>query len=160
MDRVSEPTYFEGDIIITDPCYIMKDNKDWDKCDCGDHLELLGIEHFMTRDTIYGDWSCTVFDLNNKHEELGEFCADAGRVSVILLDDVLRYNPNFNYHTERPWTTTLIRDFKGTVQFVIKEDKYEYDGEPKVEYEVEVVGHGVNIRAGNPIDFLGRQTGF
>lgn len=28
---------FKGDIIITDPCYIIKDNSDdWDKCGWGD----------------------------------------------------------------------------------------------------------------------------
>lgn len=28
---------FNGTIIITDPCYIVKYN-DWDKCDCGDNM--------------------------------------------------------------------------------------------------------------------------
>lgn len=32
---------FDGDIIITDPCYILRDEshrKDWDDCDCGYNL--------------------------------------------------------------------------------------------------------------------------
>lgn len=30
---------FKGDIIITDPCYIIK--KDWRKCDYGDNMAAL-----------------------------------------------------------------------------------------------------------------------
>ena len=154
----SEPVEFDGDIIITDPCYILKSDNDWKRSDCGYHLELLGIKHFMTRDTIYGDWGCTVFDLNNNHAELGQFCADAGMVSVMLLDEVLSYNPSFNYHLERKWTTSLIKDFKGSVQFVVHESNYEHGGKIYTDYEVEVVGHGVNKCTGKPIDFIGGQT--
>jgi len=155
----SDPVEFDGDIIITDPCYILnKDSDDWDLCEYGDHMENLGIEHQMTRDTIFGDWSCTVFDLNSG-KSIGEFCADAGMVAVLLLDDVLKYNPGFDYHIDRPWTTALIKDFKGTVQFVVKEVSYEYNGKPMINYEVEGVGHGVNKRTNAPIDFVGRQTG-
>lgn len=31
----SELTEFDGDIIITDPCYILKEDSDWDKCSWG-----------------------------------------------------------------------------------------------------------------------------
>ena len=58
-----------------------------------------------------------------------------------MLDEVLKYNPDFNYHTERPWTTTLIKDFDGEVDFEVVDD------------EVRVVGKG-------NIDFVGLQTGF
>lgn len=56
---------------------------------------------------IYDDkmFSATV-DLKN----IGGFCADAGMVAVFLLDEVLKYNPNFDYHINRLWTTTLIKD--------------------------------------------------
>lgn len=71
---------------------------------------------------------------------IGEFCADAGMVAVFLLDEVLKYNPDFNYHTERPWTTTLIRDFHGTVELHCEND------------EVTVIGKG-------NVNFVGVQTG-
>lgn len=41
-------------------------------------------------------FSATV-DLKN----IGGFCADAGMVAVFLLDEVLKYNPNFDYHINR-----------------------------------------------------------
>lgn len=112
---------FKGDIIITDPCYIMKCDEDWDECWCGDRLSNLGIENFMSRDTIYGDWSCTTYNSDTK-EELGEFCADSGLVAVFLLDEVLKYNPDFDLYKERSWTTTLIKDFDGDVQFEVTTD--------------------------------------
>lgn len=169
LDRYldSEKVEFDGDIIITDPCYIMRANNedDWAACSFGEDMEALGIRNFMTRDTIYGDWGCTVYDTDSK-ESIGEFCADAGLVSVFLLEEVLKYNPDFDYHKERKWTTTLIPDFKGTVQFVVeheegvyKEDsKYRKAGDTWEDYSVHVVGHGVNKRTGEPVNFYSTQT--
>lgn len=165
----SEPMEFDGDIIITDPCYVLRDgdahSNDWEKCNCGSNMESLGINHYMTRDTLYGDWGCTTFDIDTK-KPIGQFCADAGLVSVFLLDEVLKYNPEFNYHTERPWTTTLIKNFKGSVQFVVKREEGEYEkdtefwkaGDKWVDYAVEVIGHGVNKVTGEAINFVGKQT--
>lgn len=110
---------FDGDIIITDPCYIIREENgitknDWHYCEYGEYMERLGIKNYLTHDTIYGDWGCTVFDSDTK-KPLGRFCADAGLVSVFLLDEVLSYNPNFNYHVERPWTTTIIQEYRKIV---------------------------------------------
>lgn len=226
----SEPMEFDGDIIITDPCYICKkkeeigtypnpkdfmsyenvkdypdstiltDDKllgigcryvseqysaeqasyeqalekyrennisDWALCNCGFEMEKLGIHHYMTRDTLYGDWSCTTYDCDTK-KEIGKFCADAGLVSVVLLEEVLKYNPGFNNHLNMAWTTTWIKDFKGTVQFIVKRDSGVYDddsfyhkkGDKWEDYSVEVVGTGINKKTNEPIHFLGTQTGF
>lgn len=162
---------FDGDIIITDPGYICKDD-DWDKCSYGDHMEALGLKTFISRDTIYGDWSCTTFegDFDTAKEGddlkvLGEFCADGGMVAVFLLDEVLAYNPYFDYHINRSWTTTLIKDFHGDVSFKVvhhegiytEEDvkgcSYLKAGEKWEDDSVHVVGKG-------NINFFTSQTGF
>lgn len=165
---------FNGDIIITDPCYIIRaehhgtkplTDDDWVACDYGSNMEVLGIHNYMTRDTLYGDWSCTVYNTDTR-EAIGEFCADAGLVSVFLLDEVLKYNPDFDYHKERNWTTALIPDFKGTVWFVVEHEEgvYEEDseywkaGDTWEEYSVHVVGCGVNKKTGKPINFRSTQT--
>lgn len=202
---------FKGDIIITDPCYIIKDvdtsdkpkwkdfhpyksiydypdyneetkdsklfredakkldeaykewrrehPDDWGICQYGNNMEALGIEHYICRDTMYGDWFCTTFNSDTK-EPIGKFCADAGLVAVFLLDEVLKYNPDFDYHIERPWTTTLIKDFDGEVNFEIvhTEGVYEEDtswckkGEKWEDDSVQVIGKG-------NINFIGKQTG-
>lgn len=149
----SDPIIFNGDILITDPCYIIrKDRKDdWNTCCYGYDMEKLGINHYMIRDTLYGDWRCTTFDSDTK-ESIGRFCADAGLVSVMSLDEVLKYNPD--YYGDLVFTATIIRDFYGTVQFVVKQDKN------KEEYYLEVIGHGINKVTDKPINFVGKQTGF
>lgn len=214
---------FTGDIIITDPCYIIKEKEvyakelgitlpeypkftgdseaygraineyystvgkydDWVKCHCGDSMQLLGFTNFISETTRYGDWSCTTWstprrDIENQIEEInklceeqfklireygedsvqskiysdklsdatvdlkdiGNFCADAGMVAVFLLDEVLKYNSDFNYHISKPWTTTLIKDFDGEVEYHIDSDD-----------NVHIIGRG-------NINFFTSQTGF
>ena len=150
----------DEDIIITDPCYIIrKDNDDdWDKCYCGDNMEALGLTKYLVSTTLYGDWSCTTFDYEGK--PIGEFCADAGLVGVFLLDEVLKYNPDFDYHITKPWTTTLIKNFTGKVWIEERhiegeydEDGYNYKKGDKWEDDViSVVGEG-------NINFYTIQTG-
>lgn len=160
----SELMEFDGDIIITDPCYIKKNREDWDKCEYGFCMENLGINHYITEDTIWGDWSCAVFTgdtIDDSSKVLGKFCADSGLVSVFDLNEVLKYNPKFDSHITRPWTTTVIKDFKGTVQIVKEEHKW-YSKEDKqwnTSYEVKVKGNGHNRVTGEPIIFTSGQTG-
>jgi len=153
---------FKGDIIITDPCYIMRvkhhgtipiTENDWSACEYGENMEVLGIKTYLTRDTIYGDWSCITVNRDTE-KVIGEFCADAGLVSVFLLDEVLAYNPDFDYHINKPWTTTLIKDFDGNVEIEVVDIEYEDDdGNIKENQEVQVIGKG-------NINFFTTQTGF
>lgn len=167
----SKPQEFEGDIIITDPCYVLvHDEKhhrdDWERCEYGKEMENLGFKNYMTRDTIYGDWSCTTFD-SVSGEPIGHFCADAGLVSVFLLEDILRYNPEYNDYLEKKWTATWIPNFKGAVQFIVEhtEGTFEEDtewckaGEKLEDFEVRVAGHGINTKTGEEIHFITSQTG-
>lgn len=152
-DKVME---FDGDIIITDPCYLRRrDINNFDDFDLGKQ----GI-HGISSQTFYGDWSCHTFDMINADENgnpkiLGEFCADGGMVCVADLNSVLKYNAAFDYYIEKPWTTTLIKNFKGTV--TIKIDQEPDDQWPS--YTVHVVGKGINKETGEPISFDTRQTG-
>lgn len=136
--------YFKGDVIITDPCYIIKkDSRDWEKCNAGQEMGVLGINNYLCESTVYGDWSCTTFEADS-NKVLGKFCADAGLVAVFLLNEVLKYNPDFDYHEKRLWTTTLIKNFEGDISIDL------IRGE---EDEVSVIGRG-------NINFNTLQTGF
>lgn len=171
---------FKGTIVITDPCYVMRaehhgttpvTEDDWSTCECGSHMEALGINHYITESTIFGDWSCSVYTAKNpkevvdqlaaiskyfdeKYEEyggyrgiseeqrkalydecdsrqdalnldvkgIGHFCADAGLVSVFLLDELLAYNPDFLKWAEgHSWCVTIIDDFDGDVEYYVDE---------------------------------------
>lgn len=46
---------FKGDIVITDPCYVIKrGSEDWRKCNYGDNMEVLGLTKFISESTLYG----------------------------------------------------------------------------------------------------------
>lgn len=152
-DKVME---FDGDIIITDPCYLRR--KDDDNFD-DSNLEKYGI-HGISSQTFYGDWSCHTFDAINKDENgepkvLGEFCADGGMVCVADLNSVLKYNPDFDYHKKKEWTTTWIDNFKGTVCISIGQNEQER----WPAYIVRVVGKGIDKKTSEPIEFATLQTG-
>lgn len=121
--------------------------------------EEWGLTNYLHRDTIYGDWSCTTYDTDT-NEAIGEFCADGGEVGVFDLEEVLRYNPEFDYHINKPYTTTLIKNFTGDVWIDVEkhegvyEDttKYWKKGEKWVNYSVHVKGEGTT-------NFRTTQTG-
>ena len=201
----SEPMEFDGDLLITDPCYFMKERdestapnwddfmshdyehagksklideaykadaaryrqardewdeanpRDWDICDCGYSMEKLGFVHSMNRSTLYGDWGCTTYNSDTK-EPIGHFTADAGQVGVFLLEELRNYNPEYADELEtiekngKLYCTTIIRDFKGTIQFIVEEEV------PDREYGVHVVGKGINKKTGVPLNFITSQT--
>lgn len=205
---------FKGTIIITDPCYIVKDlderlqeagitikcpsfsntnpenfdedfksyreevkkyheqvdpYDDWKTCEYGNNMEALGFTCYISKPTIYGDWSCTTWStpcknikeqirelntLYNKRSKaaeedenseqyksydkqckeatrdlvnIGSFCADAGMVSVLLLDEVLKYNSSFSkWIDQHSKCVTVIPDFDGDVEYHVDEDNNVY----------------------------------
>jgi hypothetical protein len=181
--------HFKGDIIITDPRYIVDDESDWLKCLRSAYrcdMGVIGMGTWLASSTGYGDWSCTTFD-SDKCEEgifgdlqelyfdtfsqyndssisanekeclmreyelkmdkiagpgaiLGEFCADTSLVGVFLLSEVLKYNPNFDYHIKRPWTTTLIKDFDGHVEIISDDGGVHVVGTGNINFKTEQTG--------------------
>lgn len=125
----------KGTIIITDPCYIMLDDMD-------DDFIQNKLTDYIWEATLYGDWGCTTFELKDKSQNkyysdltghdvkpkaLGRFCADSGQVGVFLLEEVLKFNPEFNKWIEdHDWCVTVIKDFDGEIEYCItEEDEYE-----------------------------------
>ncbi len=151
-DQIME---FDGDIIITDPCYLRRrDDNEFNDQNLGER----GIQGISAQ-TFYGDWTCHTFDSINKDEDgdpkvFGQFCADGGMVCVTDLSTVLKYNPDFDFHKARDWTTTWIENFKGTVTIKIDQNEQEWPA-----YIVHVVGKGINKETGEPIEFDTVQTG-
>ena len=132
---------------------LMKD--DWEDCNFGEDMSALGFNTFISEDTLYGDWSCKTYETGS-NKELGEFCADAGMVCVLLLDEVLKYNPDFDYHIKRQHTTTLIKGFDGDIHTeVVSAINHDITGEDEddVEEELRVIGVG-------NINFYTTQTGY
>lgn len=157
----SDHVSFTGDIIITDPCYIVKKSDD----DYEEMKEFFKDLPCMERDTIYGDWGCTTYlgikddkECQTKHA-IGEFYAASGIVCVARLSDVLAYNKDFDYHTTRPLTATVIKNFDGEIHFAVDRQEYaDNDGNIRESFDVSLVGSGVDSETGSPINFFTSQT--
>lgn len=78
-----------------------------------------------------------------KENTLGRFCADAGMVCVVYLEEVLKVNPHFKqWADEHNWCVTIIENFDGNV-----------------EYEIDENGEAHIVGLGN-INFYTSQSGF
>lgn len=119
-------------LIITDPCYLMKD-EDWEHFLS---LELtskpIGLDNYLRQyhnfgevigaDTGYGDWDNEVQETKTG-AVLGEFTADAGMVIVCTASDLTNYGydrEEFLDLVERG-CIAVIPNFTGTVEL-----HYEY----------------------------------
>ena len=139
---------FKGSIVITDPCYFIKE-EDWDGMDTD--FKALGFTDFLVDETHYGDWSCTTYDYDSG-EEIGEFCADAGMVCVALLAEVAKYNPSSLDLIKNGRCSTIVENFDGNVLFHLKQFPYYYQDRKFLETILTVVGRG-------NINFETKQTG-
>lgn len=117
---VMRTIHLKGDILITDPCYWVKD-EDWGVMEWDNNFKKYGITESICRDTLYGDWSCTTFNIDTK-EVLGEFCADSGMVCVCLLDEVKAYSGDTIDEYIKNGCATVIHNFDGDIKFVIEND--------------------------------------
>lgn len=78
-----------------------------------------------------------------KWNTLGQFCADAGMVCVVYLDEVLKVNPEFKeWAKTHSWCVTIIEDFDGDITYEVDENT-----------EAHIVGIG-------NINFYTSQSGF
>ena len=172
--------HFEGDILITDPCYLRDDMTDTQKAEdywdyfCAHDFDTFetdnsglfrfGLRNTLVGRTIYGDWSCTVFRKYKENDyEVGKFCADAGLVGVFLLDEVKKFNPNFiEWLVKHQWCGAVITGFNGTVKAITtrhEADKPENDI-PFLTHTVHLEGQGTVSNGMTPYEFYTKQTGY
>jgi len=132
-------------LIITDPCYIAKD-EDWGSSFDWDTDEIdssLGFSDYLWVPSGYGDGSPDVFEIdrdinlyryfdelaeareNNDDDSINElrslqskiggYCMDAGAMGVFYLDEVEKYNPSF-FDEYSDFCYCIIEDFTGTIE--------------------------------------------
>ncbi|MBQ4607848.1 MAG: hypothetical protein IJB15_14150 [Clostridia bacterium] len=141
---------FDGDLLITDPVYVMREGEDWGRSAFGFRMEALGVRTYLTAETLVGDWDCGAYDAVSG-KEIGRFCSDSGLVSVFRLEEILRYNPAYREHLVHPYTAVWIRDFRGTVQFTVRKT-----GETEW---ICITGQGENRTGGEEIRFITAPKG-
>lgn len=145
-EEVVESFDVDGDIIITDPCYID---------------EFINPSH--SRSTLYGDWGCSVwsFDPSVENEPkksekpFGEFCADSGQVCVTVLGSYARKKIE-EWLKGREWCGTIIDGFKGKVEYVEVVEYSAYEGEWAEGRSLRV--RGIGVKDGKPYGFITAQT--
>lgn len=121
---------FSGTIIIGDPCGMVKNQDDWLDSDCGERFDLLGFETYLWIE--FEEFAPIVKDGKNK--VLGRFCTDSALVTVTLLDELLKYYPEFDQHITHPENWTVIKGFKGTVISGKRFGKYFIKGKGNINF--------------------------
>ena len=163
--KVVDESEFDGDVLVTDPCYLRHGGSDdgpgWDDEDTEMFVRKCGG---MYSTTYYGDWGCTIFRTEGGFgriprgaKEIGHFCADAGLVCVIAMKDVLARSPGFgDWLREHRHCGAVIRNFKGKVSFLRRSCKVKLHGQVYTDTELRI--HGEGTVKGEPISFESMQT--
>jgi hypothetical protein len=131
----------EKDLIITDPCYIALD-KDWGESFNYDDYVIDSPEfsQYMWESTGYGDGSPKVLnvpsqttpeeyinDLVELDEDdkdiIGKCAVDSGTFGVFILEEVLKYNPDFLDELSKS-CYHIVRNFSGIVYTGYDEEEY------------------------------------
>lgn len=160
---------FDGDIVITDPCYIKENGRpiDW-----GLHEEIIK-DIGLCNTTYYGDWGCTVFQtgedskvgfIGPECKEIGQFCADAGMVCVLDMRDARRISSDIDkWIAEHDWCATIIKGFRGKVRLMTMTKKRWMkdlkDKRKRIVYDdTELRVRGDGMKDGNTFCFESYQT--
>lgn len=154
----SEPKYFKGDLIITDPCYFITDIEGWEKSQHGLCLDQVGFHKFMARSIIYENWICTAYN-SDTNAILGDFSSDSRCLCVTTLDEFNTYRFPGSKLFENG-LAFLVKNFEGCISFKIDEIEFEHNGMICYDYALHVVGRGIDFTTNEPINFITDQTGF
>lgn len=147
---------------------------DWSKCNYGENMEVLGIHNYISKDTIYGDWSCSTYKVD---EEPKEFLENVLRI----LNDNLEDEEYGEDESSIPYEGEYIGSFcadAGLVGVFLLDEILAYnpgwkswinehhwcattieDFEGKVEYYIDKVDKEAHIVGTGNINFYTVQTG-
>lgn len=130
LHEIGITSYISEDTLYGDwSCFTYKGTKEeilnkineWDHC---------YFEFFRNYNNSSDDEKFILLQEHKKYKEsfikentYGEFCADSGKVCVVYLNEVLKFNPNFKEWAEtHSWCVTIIEDFDGNVDLEIEND--------------------------------------
>ncbi|MCR5127891.1 MAG: hypothetical protein K6B69_07290 [Lachnospiraceae bacterium] len=109
---------FNGSIVIADPCYFVGSEEDWQKCDYGKRMDLLGFSDFLLIE--FPDDIQVVIDSDTK-EVLGGLCQDSCQLVVIYKDELKKYRNDYEKAFWTPENRAIIDDFIGKVGYRVEE---------------------------------------
>lgn len=123
-----------GDIIIGDPCEMVKSEEDWELCEYGTHMDKLGINNYMCIE--YEEDAPDVID--NNGNIIGSFCTDSCMLVITKLSSLLEYNSEFNQHIMSPDNWTLIENFDGDIEVKETDDGIQLIGKGNICFYTEI----------------------
>ena len=107
---------FDGTVLITDPCYFIRNESDWHECAFGANMGAVGFAHCLYIDA--GDEIGSTVRNTDTGEILGKFCTDSCAVVVTYYDEVFRYNPDYAEDLAKYSSSgAVLRDFHGDIRF-------------------------------------------
>lgn len=109
--------------------WIDSQTSDWELCNYGENLELIGFKDPFVFSTEYGLWSCTAYEGMKHNNTLGKFFSDSGLVGVFLLAEIRDYNSDFHPRRRSPKDVAVISKFVGNVFIVNNSDKSGIDAD-------------------------------
>ena len=148
----SAKSNFDGDVLVTDPYYMVGVIPYDTLCEC------IRTQGGLVSTTYYGDWGCTLFktkgevgaitDTGNANV-VGKFCADLALVCAIDLKVALEINPSFlNWLDNHKWCGVIVKGFKGTVRFMtLRYGKYPDEVELRIRFDGEVEGQKMSLES-------------
>lgn len=131
--------YFKGDVIIADPCNIVKSEEDWQLvlAETYDRVEMnkIGIQRFLSFEAK-GESYGIVTDLDTG-DTIGKFCTDSCIFCVCLLEDVLAYHPDFDDYEKWPDSCAVICGFEGEIVLERREEEIAVVGRGNINFHTE-----------------------
>ena len=106
---------FKGSIVIGDPSYFIKNEDDWERCEYGSNLAVLGFTDYLYLD--FPDDPQIVIN-SDTGEVLGGFCQDSCTVAVVYKSELEKYNPDYEKDFGQATTALSLRIL--TVKLTVK----------------------------------------
>ena len=125
---------FKGTIIIGDPCEMVISEDDWEKSMYGEKMHTIGFKNYISFEFEEDVPSVINYD---KNEKIGSFCTDSCMICIVSLDELLKYNPDFNQHTKYPKNWMVVEEFDGVISIVKENDCPKIIGKGNVNFFTE-----------------------
>lgn len=109
--------YFNGSIVIADPSYFIDSEEDWQKCEWGKRMDLIGFSDFLLIECP--DDNKLVIDCDT-NEVLGGLCQDSCQLVVVYKKELQQYRNDYEQSFYAEENRAIIDDFIGTVGYRIE----------------------------------------
>jgi hypothetical protein len=140
---------FKGSIVIGDPSYFIKCEEDWERCEYGSNLAVLGFTDYLYLD--FPDDPQIVIN-SDTGEVLGGICQDSCTVAVVYKSELEKYNPDYEKDFGQAYgldnNRAVIENFDGEIDCKKVPVETEFCGDLETVIDTVITGTGnINFRS-------------